>query len=143
MPISEQRTLAIIKPDAVSKKLSGKIIDMIESHGLTIIGMKMVRFSKEQASRFYAVHTGKYFFNNLVAFISSGNSIVLALQAPQAISQWRELMGSTDPATAAEGTIRKLYGTTVSVNACHGSDCTDSAAFELAFFFEPDELFSS
>jgi nucleoside-diphosphate kinase len=142
MPNEKQRTLAIIKPDAVSKKCSGKIIDMIESQGLSIIGMKMVRLSKEKASKFYAIHASKSFFGELTDFMSSGKIVVCALEAPEAISRWRTLMGATDPAKAADGTIRKLFGSTVSVNACHGSDAAETAHNELMFFFNSNELYA-
>lgn len=136
----KERTLAIIKPDAFSKKYSGKIIDMIEQAGLSIIGIKVLRLSAEQAAAFYAVHTGKPFFNDLIVFMSSGTIMVLALEGEHAINRWREVMGATDPALADEGTIRKIYGTAVNRNACHGSDAPQTAETELNFFFKPEEL---
>jgi nucleoside-diphosphate kinase len=137
-----QRTLAIIKPDAVSKKHSGKIISMIERADLSIIGMKLLHLTSEQAAAFYAVHTGKSFFEELIAFMSSGKIIVLALEGNDAINLWRKVMGATDPAKAEDGTIRKLFGTAVNRNACHGSDAPETAETELNFFFTPEELVS-
>ena len=135
-----QKTLAIIKPDAFSKKLSGKIIDRIEQAGLSIIGIKVLHVSAEEAAEFYAVHKGKKFFEELIDFLSSGKIIVLALEGIDAIIQWRKVMGATDPAEAEDGTIRNLYGTSIGRNACHGSDAPETAETELNFFFKPEEL---
>ena len=137
---NQQRTLAIIKPDAFAQKLSGKIIDRIEQEGLSIIGIKVLHVSPEEAAQFYAIHTGKPFFDELVAFLSSGKIIVLALQGIEAIALWRKVMGATDPAKADEGTIRNLYGSSIGRNACHGSDAPETAETELNFFFKPEEL---
>ncbi len=137
-----QRTLAIIKPDAVAKKYSGKIIDFIESSGLNIVGIKTLRLSPEKASILYAIHKGKPFYDDLVSFISSGKIIVLALEGVDAINLWRKIMGNTDPIKAKFGTIRKLYGTAVNRNACHGSDSIQTAETELNLFFKPKELVS-
>lgn len=137
-----QKTLAIIKPDAFSKKYSGKIIDMIERAGLSIIGIHILRLTPEQAAAFYAVHTGKPFFEGLIDFMSSGKIMVLALEGEDAINLWRKVMGATDPVKADEGTIRKLFGTAVNRNACHGSDAPETAETEINFFFKPEELVS-
>ena len=135
-----QKTLAIIKPDAFSKKLSGKIIDRIEQAGLAIAGIKVLHVSPGEAAKFYAVHKGKPFFEDLIDFLSSGKIIVLALEGIDAIIQWRKVMGATDPAEAEDGTIRNLYGTSIGRNACHGSDAPETAETELNFFFKPEEL---
>lgn len=137
-----QKTLAIIKPDAFSKKYAGKIIDMIEQAGLSIIGIHILHLTPEQAAAFYAVHTGKPFFEDLIAFMSSGKIMVLALEGEDAINLWRKVMGATDPVKADEGTIRKLFGTAVNRNACHGSDAPETAETEINFFFKPEELVS-
>ena len=135
-----QRTLAIIKPDAFSKKLSGKIIDRIEQAGLSIAGIKVLHVSSEVAAEFYAVHKGKPFFEELISFLSSGKIMVLALQGIGAINLWRDVMGATDPAKAKEGTIRNLYGTSIGRNASHGSDAPETAETEINFFFKSEEL---
>ncbi len=137
-----QKTLAIIKPDAFSKKYAGKIIEMIEHAGLSIVGIRILHLTPEQAAAFYAVHTGKPFFEDLIAFMSSGKIMVLALEGDDAINLWRKVMGATDPAKADEGTIRKLFGTAVNRNACHGSDAPETAETEIDFFFKPEELVS-
>jgi len=130
-------TFAVIKPDAVSAGHVGPIIDLIEKNGFEIVRMRKIVITPELAKRFYAVHKERPFFGNLVEFMSSGPSIVMALRRDNAIKAWRELMGATDPAKAAEGTIRKRYGTAVSRNATHGSDAPETAAYELGLFF-PD-----
>lgn len=135
-----QKTLAIIKPDAFSNKLSGKIIDRIEQAGLSIAGIKVLHVSPEEAGEFYAVHKGKPFFEDLIDFLSSGKIMVLALEGIDAINLWRNVMGATDPVKAEDGTIRKLYGTSIGWNACHGSDAPETAETELNFFFKPEEL---
>lgn len=142
MSDSKERTLAIIKPDAFLKGYSGKIIDTIVESGLSIIGMKLHRMDKEEAGNFYKVHKGKYFYERLCDFMSSGNIIVMALEATDAISQWRTIMGSTDPQEAAEGTIRHRFGTVVTQNATHGSDCEETAQEEITFFFKESELYN-
>jgi nucleoside-diphosphate kinase len=130
-----ERTLAIIKPDAVRAKNAGKIIDRIETEGFTIVGMKKLHMSQQQAEDFYAIHKGKPFYAELVEFMSSGPVVVMALEKNNAIQVWRDLMGSTDPVKAAPNTLRKLYGTNVGVNATHGSDAPQTAAIEIKFFF--------
>ena len=136
-----QRTLAIIKPDAVAKKAGGQIISMILENGFNIVGMKMLHLSKPQAEGFYAVHAGKPFFNSLTDFMSSGPCIVLALEREgDAIAAWRKLMGATNPANAEAGTIRKRFASSIEHNAVHGSDAEDTARFELSYFFSGCEL---
>ncbi|MCL2690494.1 MAG: nucleoside-diphosphate kinase [Chitinispirillia bacterium] len=135
------KTLAIIKPDAVRNKTAGKIFNMIENSELTIEAVKMVRLTRELAGEFYAVHKGKPFYEELLDFMSSGPCMVLALSGENAITRWRELMGATNPEKAAEGTIRKLYGTNVQFNACHGSDAPETARQEVSFFFTGIDLF--
>lgn len=132
-----ERTLAIIKPDAVSAKHTGNIIDIIENNDFNILRMYKTKLTKDQAERFYAVHKGKPFFQELVDMMISGPIIVLALEKDGAIKAWRELMGDTNPANAAPGTIRNLYGISIGSNATHGSDASATAIQELAFFF-PD-----
>jgi len=131
-----ERTLAIIKPDSVKKNVVGKIIDRIESEGFRIAEMRLVHLKAEEAMDFYAVHRQRPFYNDLVAFMSSGDSVVLLLERENAIARWREVMGSTDPGKAAPGTIRRMYGFSIERNAVHGSDARETAATEIAFFFK-------
>lgn len=135
-----ERTLAIIKPDALEKGIIGDVIQRMEEHNLKVIGGKMLKLTKEKAEGFYAVHKGKPFFNDLVKFMSSGPCFVLCLEGDGAIAKWREVMGATDPEQAAEGTIRSDFGTNIQCNAVHGSDAPDTAKFEVGYFFEPHEL---
>jgi nucleoside-diphosphate kinase len=135
-----ERTLAIIKPDAVAAHNTGRIIQRIEDSGFTIRAMRLVKLTKEQAEGFYAVHRERPFFPSLTAFMSSGPAVVLALEAPDAIKKWRTLMGATDPAKADAKTIRKDFGTSIENNATHGSDAADTAAFELGYFFKGMDL---
>ncbi|MBD3273282.1 nucleoside-diphosphate kinase [Candidatus Dependentiae bacterium] len=130
-----EKTLAIIKPDAVKAKNSGKIIDRIEQEGFEILGMKKIHLTKEQAEKFYAIHKERPFFESLVEFMTSGHVIVMALQKDNAIKAWRDLMGATDPNEAKENTLRKLYGSNKGENATHGSDALETAATEVKFFF--------
>jgi nucleoside-diphosphate kinase len=134
------RTFAIIKPDAVERRVSGKIIQRIEEEGFQIRAMKRVRLSTSEAEGFYAVHRGKGFFGSLTTFMSSGPAIVLVLEAPDAIKKWRTLMGATDPAKADSGTIRKEFGQSIERNATHGSDAPETAAYEIGYFFAGVEL---
>lgn len=136
-----ERTCAVIKPDAMEKGIIGEIISRIDDSNLKIIGMKMLWLDRSRAEGFYAVHKGKSFFDNLVAFMTSGPCIVMVLEGDSAISTWRETMGATDPEQAAEGTIRRDFGTNIERNIVHGSDAPDTAAFEVAYFFEGNELF--
>jgi|SRR5437588_3041892 len=136
-----QRTLAIIKPDAVAKHASGEIITMIFENGFNIIGMQMLHLTKSQAEGFYAVHAGKPFFNSLTDFMSSGPCVVIALEKEEnAIAAWRKLMGATNPANAESGTIRKRFASSIEHNAVHGSDAEDTARFELSYFFAGYQL---
>lgn len=130
-----EHTFAMIKPDAVKAKNTGKIIAMIEENGFEILRMQKGQLSKEMAEAFYGVHAQKPFFGELVEFITSGPVIVMALEKEGAIKAWRDLMGATNPADAAEGTIRKKFGTSIGTNATHGSDAPETAAFELGLFF--------
>ena len=135
-----QRTLSIIKPDAVQKGAAGDIIHTLIDNKFRIIGMKMLQITKAQAEGFYAVHAGKSFFESLTDFMSSGPVVPMALEKENAIADLRELMGATNPAKAAEGTIRKKYATNIERNAIHGSDADDTARFELSYFFAGYEL---
>ena len=135
-----ERTLAIIKPDAVGRRIAGKIIQRIEEAGFQIRAMKRVSLSKGGAEGFYAVHRERPFFASLTAFMSSGPAIVLVLEAPDAIKKWRTLMGATDPAKADPGTIRKEFASSIGENATHGSDAPETAAFEIGYFFAGMEL---
>ena len=135
-----ERTLAIIKPDAVAAGHTGPIIERIEATGFQIRAMRMVRLTRPQAEGFYAVHRERPFFGQLAQFMTSGPAIVLALDAPDAISRWRTVMGATNPANADTGTIRKEFGTSIERNATHGSDAPETAAFEIGFFFPAMEL---
>jgi len=135
-----QRTLTIIKPDAVRKKGIGDIIEQFEKQGFQILCLKMLEISKHQAEQFYAVHAGKPFYNSLTSFMSSGPIVALALEKENAIADLRTLMGATNPANAEEGTIRKKWATNIENNAIHGSDAEDTARFELSFFFAGYEL---
>jgi nucleoside-diphosphate kinase len=135
-----ERTFAIIKPDAVRKGVAGKILSRIEEAGFLVRAMRMQHLTKAEAEGFYAVHREKGFFASLTEFMSSGPCIVMALEAPDAIRKWRDLMGATDPAKAADGTLRKDFGGSIENNATHGSDAPDTAAFELGYFFRAMEL---
>lgn len=137
-----ERTFAIIKPDAVAEKNAGNIIGMIEASGLNIIAIKKLKLTAEQAGEFYGVHKEKPFFPELVDYMTSGPIFVLALEGENAIKRWRDLMGATNPEQAAEGTIRKLYGKSISYNATHGSDAPETAAVEVAFFFNDKDFIS-
>ena len=131
----KEQTFAMIKPDAIAAKNSGKIIDIIEQNGFDILRLQKGQISKEMAEVFYAVHKDRPFFGELTEFVTSGPVIVMALEKEDAIKQWRDLMGATDPAQAAEGTVRKKFGTSIGNNAAHGSDSPDTAAQELGLFF--------
>src|SRR5881409_2300849 len=135
-----ERTLAIIKPDAVERHLAGTIIQRIEAEGFQIRAMRRISLTKAQAEGFYAVHRERPFFPSLTAFMSSGPAVVLALEAADAIRKWRTLMGATDPAKADPGTLCKEFGLSIERNATHGSDATDTAAFEIGYFFAGVEL---
>lgn len=130
-----ERTLTIIKPDAVQRNLTGKILARLESEGFVMLGLKMVYLSKPDAERFYRVHRDRPFFDSLTSYMASGPAIPILLQRDQAVHRLREVMGATDPAQAAAGTIRQAWGLNVEQNAIHGSDAPDTAAAEIAFFF--------
>ncbi len=134
-----QETLAIIKPDGVARNLVGEVLRRIESIGLRIRAMKMAHMSKQQAEGFYAVHRGRPFFESLTDFMSEGPVVLMILSGENAIRKWRDLMGATDPAKAAPGTIRKEFGLSVERNTTHGSDAPETAAFEIAYFFSRTE----
>lgn len=136
----ENRTLAIIKPDAIKNGYTGLIYDRIIKAGFTILGARLLKMTKAQAEGFYAVHRGKPFFEELTTFMSSSPCMVLALEKEQAVSAWRETIGATNPADAAEGTIRKDFATSLGENAVHGSDSDENAVREIAFFFSEAEL---
>src|SRR5687768_7674806 len=135
-----ERTLAIIKPDAVAARHAGRIIQRIEEAGFQIRAIRMLQLSKQDAEGFYAVHRERPFFGSLTQFMSSGPVIVLALEAQDAIKKWRTLMGATDPAKAEDGTLRKEFGRSIENNATHGSDAPDTAAFEVGYFFRGIEF---
>ena len=135
-----ERTLAIIKPDAVSRRLAGKIIARIEDAGFQIRAMRRLQLSKREAEGFYAVHRERPFFASLTDFMSSGAAIVIVLESPDAIKKWRTLMGATDPAKADAGTLRKEFAQSIERNATHGSDAAETAAVEIAYFFPGIEL---
>ena len=139
--MSVERTLSIVKPDAVGRNLIGEILRRFETAGLKIVGGKLLRLTPQRAQAFYAVHRERPFFAGLCAYMSSGPIFVSVLQGENAIMKNREIMGATDPTKAAPGTIRKDLGKDVEQNAVHGSDGPETAASEIAFFFRPDEIF--
>jgi nucleoside-diphosphate kinase len=136
-----QKTLSIIKPDAVRKNCIGEITKRFENAGLKVIAAKMESLNKEQVEKFYEIHKGKPFFNELVEFMSSGPVMIQVLEGPDAILRNRELMGATDPKQANPGTIRADFAENVSENAVHGSDSSETATKEINFFFSPDQCF--
>jgi nucleoside-diphosphate kinase len=138
--MSVERTLSIIKPDAVAAGQAGEILAMIEHAGFKILGLRMTRLTEAQARGFYAVHRERPFFEGLVKFMTEGPIIVMALEREDAIKKLREVMGATNPANAAEGTIRKRFATDIERNCIHGSDAPETAAAELRFFFSTAEL---
>ena len=135
-----ERTFGIIKPDAVAAGNAGNILAKIESSGLAIVAMKLMRLSEAQAQGFYAVHKDRPFFGELVEFMTRSAVVVMCLEGENAIQVYRDTMGATNPEEAAEGTIRKAYGSNIGENACHGSDAPDTAAFEINYFFPGYEL---
>jgi nucleoside-diphosphate kinase len=137
-----ERTLAIIKPDAVKKNVMGDILRRYEQAGLKPVAVKLMQMSKPTAEGFYAVHKARPFFDSLCTFMSSGPALVMVLQGDNAIKKNRELMGATDPAKAEAGTIRKAHGANIEFNAVHGSDSPETAQFEISFFFPGMEIFS-
>lgn len=134
------RTFGIIKPDAVAKNQAGAILAMAEQAGFKIVALKTKHLSKAEAEGFYGVHRERPFFNSLVTFMTEGKVIVLALEADNAVQKWRDLMGATNPANAAEGTIRKTFAESIERNCVHGSDSAENAQIELNFFFSQSEL---
>jgi len=135
-----ERTLAIIKPDAVEQRLAGRIIQRIEESGFKIRAMRRVHLSTREAEGFYAVHRARPFFSSLTEFMASGPAVVLVLEAPDAIKKWRALMGATDPAKADAGTLRREFAESIERNATHGSDAPETAAFEIGYFFAGIDL---
>ncbi|HLN85235.1 MAG TPA: nucleoside-diphosphate kinase [Candidatus Limnocylindrales bacterium] len=135
-----ERTLSIVKPDAVGRNLIGEILGKFEAAGLRIAAAKLLRLTPERAQGFYAVHKSRPFFRGLCDYMSSGPIFVAVLEGESAIAKNREVMGATDPAKAAPGTIRKEFGKDIEQNAVHGSDAPETAATEIAFFFRPDEI---
>ena len=138
--MARERTFSILKPDATERNLTGAINAMIEKAGLRIVAQKRVRISKEQAERFYAVHKERPFFGELVAFMTSGPVVVQVLEGDNAIAKYRDVMGATDPAKAADGTIRKVHARSIGENSVHGSDAPDTAVREIAQFFSDNEI---
>ena len=137
------RTFAMIKPDAVRNGYMGKILDRIIEADFKILGAKLIRMTKAQAEGFYAIHRERPFFQELTTFMSSGKTMVLALEKENAVSAWRDTIGATNPAEAADGTIRKDFATSLGENAVHGADSDDNAAIEIGFFFTDSELISN
>jgi nucleoside-diphosphate kinase len=135
-----EKTLSIIKPDAVAKNVIGKIIDRFESNGLRIAAMKKIKLTKEDAGKFYEVHKERPFFNDLCEYMSSGPVVVMVLEGENAVAKNRELMGATDPKEAAPGTIRADFAESIEANAVHGSDSLENAKKEIAFFFAEREI---
>ncbi len=135
-----ERTLGIIKPDAVRRNLIGKIVSRLEEAGLKPRAMRMIQLDRETAGGFYAVHAERPFFNDLVSYMTSGPVVAMALEGEGAISKWRTVMGATDPAKADEGTIRKDFGVDIEQNSVHGSDAPETAAFEIGYFFNALEI---
>ena len=133
-----EKTLAIIKPDALKKKAAGKIIQRIEEESFLISGLKMLRLSKEEAKGFYIVHKDKHFYESLTDFMSSAEIVVMVLEREDAINHWRKVMGATDPALAEPGTLRHTYGFSVERNAVHGSDGPDTAVWEIDYFYKEE-----
>jgi len=138
--MAKQRTLAIVKPDAVAKGATGEILKRIEAAGLEIVALKKVQLSEQLARGFYAVHQQRPFYKDLVAFMSSGPVVIAALEGEDAIARWRELMGATDAKQAEPGTIRREFGSDIERNAVHGSDAPATAKLEIAYFFGAAEI---
>ncbi len=135
-----ERTLSILKPDTVEKHKIGEVIAQLEASGLTPVAMRMMHLSRKQAEGFYYVHKARPFFGELVEFMTRGPVVVMVLEGDNAIAKYREVMGATDPAKAAEGTLRKKFGANVGENAVHGSDAAETAKFEIGYFFQGLEL---
>jgi nucleoside-diphosphate kinase len=135
-----ERTFSIIKPDATKRNLTGKIIAKFEDAGLRVVAQRRIQLTREQAEEFYGVHRERPFFNDLVAFMTSGPVVVQVLEGENAVARNREIMGATNPADAAEGTIRKEFAESIEANSVHGSDAPETAAEEIAFFFKENEI---
>lgn len=135
-----EHTFSIIKPDATKRNITGKIIAKFEDAGLRVVAQRRIRMTKEQAENFYGVHRERPFFNDLVAFMTSGPVVVQVLEGENAVARNREIMGATNPADAADGTIRKEFAESIEANSVHGSDAPETAAEEIAFFFKADEI---
>jgi len=140
MPMAVERTLSILKPDATRRNLTGAINDRFERRGLRIVAQKRLRLTTEQAERFYAVHAERPFYRSLVEFMTSGPVVAQVLEGPDAVALCREIMGATDPAKAAPGTIRKDFAESIEANSVHGSDSLDNALQEIAFFFSAIDI---
>jgi nucleoside-diphosphate kinase len=138
--MAAERTFSIIKPDATRRNLTGKVTAMLEEAGLRVVASKRIRMSREQAEGFYAVHRERPFFADLVAFMTSGPVVVQVLEGENAVAKNREVMGATNPAQAAEGTIRKTFAESIEANSVHGSDSAENARIEIDYFFRPDEI---
>jgi nucleoside-diphosphate kinase len=138
--MSIERTFSIIKPDATARNLTGAINAVIEKSGLRIVAQKRVRWTKAQAEKFYEVHKARPFYSDLVTFMTSGPVVVQVLEGADAVKKYRDVMGATNPAQAAEGTIRKLFAENIERNSVHGSDSQDNAALEISLNFKPDEI---
>lgn len=138
--MSQERTFSIIKPDAVAAGQTGQILAVLEENGFRILAMRRLRMTRQQAEGFYAVHRERPFFNSLVEFMTEGPVVVLGLEREDAVKKLREVMGATNPANAAEGTIRKRFATSIERNCIHGSDAPETAAVELAYFFSTIDL---
>ncbi len=134
------RTFSIIKPDATRRNLTGGVTKMLEEAGLRVVASRRIHMTKDQAEGFYGVHRERPFFNDLVAFMTSGPVVVQVLEGEDAVKRNRDVMGATNPANADEGTIRKVYAESIEANSVHGSDSDENAAIEIAFFFKPEEL---
>lgn len=135
-----EKTLAIIKPDALKKKLMGKIFQRIEEQDFKISGLKMLHLTKEEAQAFYTIHKDKHFYDSLTDFMSSGEIVIMVLEREDAISHWRKVMGATDPALAEPGTLRHSFGFSIERNAVHGSDSSSTAEWEIDYFYKSQEL---
>jgi nucleoside-diphosphate kinase len=138
--MAANRTFSIIKPDATRRNLTGGVTKMLEEAGLRVVASKRIQMSKEQAEGFYAVHKERPFFNDLVAFMTSGPVVVQVLEGEDAVLRNRTIMGATNPENADEGTIRKTYAESIEANSVHGSDSDENAAIEIAYFFKPEEI---
>ena len=138
--MATERTFSIIKPDATRRNLTGAVTKMLEEAGLRVVASRRIRMTKEQAEGFYGVHRERPFFNDLVAFMTSGPVVVQVLEGENAVARNREVMGATNPANADEGTIRKTYAESIEANSVHGSDSDENAKIEIDFFFKPEEI---